>query len=142
MIPIGDPYVADYTPPDHLRDFEEERRITRLCMMTSAALPDGLLVRDGALVIPEDASEDLKDRMVRYEGYLRWAAGLPATHWAVGGPVNLPPPEKAHNPGPNDPGLPIRTPVSGSDNTSHPADRLVEAWCSGPGASEGPRTWK
>jgi hypothetical protein len=127
MIPIGDPYVADYTPPDHLRNFAEERRVTRVCIMTIAELPDdGLLVEDGVLTIPEDAPDDLRDRMARYEGYLRWAAGLPATHWAVGGPVNLPPPEKIHSPGPNDPGLPTRTPVSGSDNTSHPADRLVE----------------
>jgi hypothetical protein len=129
MIPIPDPYVADYTPPDHLRNFAEERRVTRLCIMTIAELPeDGLLVEDGVLTIPEDAPDDLRDRMVRYEGYFRWAAGMPASHWAVGGPVNLPPPEKAHSPGPTDPGLPTRTPVSGSDNTSrtsHPLeDRL------------------
>jgi hypothetical protein len=118
MIPIPDP-CSSYEPPDHLRDFAEEKRITRLCMMTSAALPDGLLVEDGVLVIPEDASEDLKDRIVRYEGYLRWAAGMPATHWAVGGPVNLPPPEKAHCTGPNVPGPYMHTPVLGSNNTSH-----------------------
>jgi hypothetical protein len=67
----------------------EERRVTRECLRIIAELPDGLLVQDDVLVIPEDAPEDLKDRMVRYEGYLRWAAGLPATHWLSGGPANL-----------------------------------------------------
>jgi hypothetical protein len=91
MIPIPDPYVIDYTPPDHLRDFAEERRVTREVIRIIAELDDGLCIQDGALIIPEDAPEDLdlKDRMTRYEGYLRWAAGLPATHWLSGGPANL-----------------------------------------------------
>jgi len=89
MIPIADPYTS-YEPPDQLRDFVEEKRVTRACLMISAELPDRLRVEEGVLVIPAEAPEDLKDRMVRYEGYLRWTAGLPATHWLPGGPANLP----------------------------------------------------
>jgi hypothetical protein len=68
----------------------EERRVTREVILIIAELDDGLVVQDGALVIPEDAPADLKDRMACYEGYLRWAAGLPATHWLSGGPANIP----------------------------------------------------
>jgi hypothetical protein len=100
MITITNPYRS-YEPPGHLRDFAEEKRITRLCVMTSAELPDGLLVRDDVLVIPEGISEDLRDRMVRLEPYLRWAAGKEANAWLAGGPANFPPPRKPDSPGPN-----------------------------------------
>jgi len=58
--------------------------------MTSAQLPGRLRVEDDVLVIPEGISEELKDRMIRNEGYLRWTAGKPATHWLRGGPANFP----------------------------------------------------
>ncbi len=90
MITISDPYVFDYTPPDDLRDFAEEKRMTRECMRVSAALPDRVRVVDDVLEIPSGISEELKDKMVRYEGYLRWTAGLPATHWLPGGLANFP----------------------------------------------------
>jgi hypothetical protein len=86
---IADPYT-DYVPPDHLRDFDEEKRITRVCMVISAELPDGLLVHDDVLVVPEGVSEELKERMLRYGPYLRWAAGKEANAWLPGGPANFP----------------------------------------------------
>ena len=92
MITITDPYT-DCVPPDHLRDFAAEQCVTRECMKISAQLRSDhqrLLVRDDVLVVPVGISEDLKDRMVRLEPYLRWAAGKPATHWLCGGPANFP----------------------------------------------------
>lgn len=86
VIPIDDPYVADYTPPDHLRDFDEERRVTRACL----ALSDEVVVQNDELVIPEDVDPEDRDRIVELGPYLRWAARLPANTWMRGGPANFP----------------------------------------------------
>jgi hypothetical protein len=84
------PYVIDYPPPDHLRDFEEERRITRACVLIIAELDDGLLMRGDTFLIPEDTPDDLRARMVALEPYLRWASGKEANAWLPGGPANFP----------------------------------------------------
>src|SRR5215216_3295467 len=90
MLRIADPYVPDYTPTEHLLDFAEEKRVTRLCIMTIAELPGQLRVENDVLVVPDNIPEELKERMIRYEGSLRWTAGKPATHWLRGGPANFP----------------------------------------------------
>ena len=102
----------------------EERRVTRECLLIIAELPDGLLVQDDVLVIPEDASEELKDRMARLEPYLRWAAGKEANDWLPGAPANFPQTQKPDSPGPNAPGPHTRTPTSASENTSRTPDSL------------------
>jgi hypothetical protein len=50
--------------------------VTREVIGIIADLDDGLLVQDDVVVVPEDASEELKARMAMYEPYLRWAAGI------------------------------------------------------------------
>jgi hypothetical protein len=102
----------------------EERRVTRECLRIIAELPNGLLVRDDVLVIPEGISADLQSRIVEFEPYLRWAAGKEANAWLPGGPANFPPPRKPDRPGPNGIGpaeSPSRITV---DNTSQAPDVL------------------
>jgi len=81
-------------PPDHLRDYAEERRVTREVIGIIGELPDDdyLTVRDGDLVVPEDddVPEELRRKIRELEPYLLWAAGLPATHWLSGGPAHIP----------------------------------------------------
>jgi hypothetical protein len=83
---IPNPYVADYTPPDHLRDFVEEKRVTRACLEFSGEV----VVKDDELVIPDDLDPRDQHRIAELAPYLRWAVGLPATHWLAGGPANIP----------------------------------------------------
>lgn len=52
----------------------EERAITREVLRLLAALHP-ITVRDGRIVVPDDASEDLAARIRRYEGELLWALG-------------------------------------------------------------------
>jgi hypothetical protein len=55
-------------PREHVTE-EKEREITREVILLVAELHP-LVVRDGRSVIPEDASEDLAERIQRYEGEL------------------------------------------------------------------------
>ena len=52
----------------------EEREITREVLLLIAQLHP-LEVRQGRIVIPSEASEDLATRIRRYEGELLWARG-------------------------------------------------------------------
>jgi hypothetical protein len=85
VIPIPDPYVFDYTPPDELRDFEAEKRVTRACLEFAGEV----VVEDGVLVVPDGLDPRDQQRIAALAPYLRWAAGLPATHWLAGGPANF-----------------------------------------------------
>jgi hypothetical protein len=93
MITISDPY-SDYVPPDHQRNFVEEKRITREILRIIADIPDdmcvGDLVHGDVLLLPEGISEDLRAWIVALEPYLRWAAGKEANAWLPGGPANIP----------------------------------------------------
>lgn len=52
----------------------EERAITREVLLLLGELHP-VAVRDGRIVVPDDASEDLAARIRRYEGELLWATG-------------------------------------------------------------------
>jgi hypothetical protein len=88
-IPLPDPYVFDYTPPDELRDFDGERRITREVIRIIAELPDDLVVRDAVLMPPDDVPEELRTKIREHEPYLLWAAGKEANVWLSGGPAHI-----------------------------------------------------
>jgi hypothetical protein len=89
VIRIPDPYVADYTPPDEFRNFDEERRITREVIRIIAELPDDLVVRDAVLMPPDDVPEELRTKIREHEPYLLWAAGKEANVWLSGGPAHI-----------------------------------------------------
>jgi hypothetical protein len=68
---------------------EEQHVTSQVQVMRIIALVP-VSVCDGALALTDNIPDELKDKMVRYEGYLRWTAGLRATHWLPGGPANFP----------------------------------------------------
>ncbi len=79
-------------PPDYLRDFAQERAVTREILEIIAELrPEHRLkVRGDVLIIPEAIPEDLRERIIALEPYLRWVAGKEANAWLEGGPANFP----------------------------------------------------
>jgi hypothetical protein len=62
------------TPQPSLPTEAEERAITREVLLVIAALHP-LKARDGRIVIPDGASEELVERIGRVEGELLWARG-------------------------------------------------------------------